>query len=46
MVPDDPAVVTRALAEQGIFLRELAVRRATLEQAFLQLTHSAEAEQT
>jgi ABC-2 type transport system ATP-binding protein len=43
-IPEDPAVVTRALAEQGIFLQELAVRRATLEQAFLQLTHSAEAD--
>jgi ABC-2 type transport system ATP-binding protein len=36
--PDDPSVVTRALAEHGIFLRELEVQRATLEQAFLALT--------
>jgi ABC-type multidrug transport system ATPase subunit len=43
-VPDDPSVVTRALAEQGIYLRELEVRRATLEQAFLQLTGGSEKE--
>jgi ABC-type multidrug transport system ATPase subunit len=45
VIPEDPATVTRALAEQGIFLGELAVRRATLEQAFLQLTGSGEAEE-
>ncbi len=44
MIPEDPATVTRALAEQGIYLGELAVRRATLEQAFLQLTGSGEVE--
>jgi ABC-type multidrug transport system ATPase subunit len=43
-VPDDPSVVTRALAEQGIYLRELEVRQATLEQAFLQLTGGSEKE--
>jgi ABC-2 type transport system ATP-binding protein len=37
--PDDPSVVTRALAEQGIYVRGLRVRRATLEDAFLELTH-------
>jgi hypothetical protein len=37
-IPDDPSVVTRALAEAGIYLSELEVKRATLEQAFLQLT--------
>lgn len=40
VVPDDPAVVTRALAEHGIYLRGLAERRATLEEAFLKLTHA------
>jgi ABC-type multidrug transport system ATPase subunit len=39
-VPEDPSVVTRALAEVGIYLRGLEVRRATLEEAFLQLTGS------
>ncbi len=42
-VPEDPSVVTRALAESGIYLRELQVRRATLEEAFLQLTASDQA---
>jgi ABC-type multidrug transport system ATPase subunit len=45
VIPDDPSIVTRALAEKGIFLGELAVRRATLEQAFLQLTGSGETDQ-
>ncbi len=40
--PDDPATVTRALAEQGIYLRGLHVRRATLEEAFLALTRHDE----
>jgi ABC-2 type transport system ATP-binding protein len=40
LVPDDPAVVTRALAERGIYLRGLAERRATLEEAFLKLTRA------
>ena len=44
VIPEDPATVTRALAEQAIFLGELVVRRATLEQAFLQLTGSGEVE--
>jgi ABC-2 type transport system ATP-binding protein len=39
-VPADPSVVTRALAERGIYLRGLAERRATLEEAFLKLTHA------
>ena len=42
ITPADPSVVTRALAEQGIYLRSLQVRRATLEEAFLKLTHSEE----
>ena len=42
--PADPSVVTRALAEQGIYLRGLEQRRATLEEAFLKLTHRAEQE--
>jgi ABC-2 type transport system ATP-binding protein len=40
VVPADPAMVTRALAERGIYLRGLAERRATLEEAFLKLTHA------
>jgi ABC-type multidrug transport system ATPase subunit len=44
IVPDDPSVITRALAQQGIYLRELEVKRATLEQAFLQLTGGGERE--
>ena len=42
VVPEDPAAVTRALAEHGIYLSELEVRRATLEQAFLELTAAGE----
>jgi ABC-type multidrug transport system ATPase subunit len=42
-VPEDPSIVTRALAESGIYLRELEIKRATLEQAFLQLTASEQA---
>jgi ABC-type multidrug transport system ATPase subunit len=44
ITPEDPATVTRALAEQGIYVRGLQVRRATLEEAFLKLTHKAEEE--
>lgn len=40
VVPEDPSVVTRRLAEQGIYLRGLEPRRATLEEAFLKLTHA------
>jgi ABC-type multidrug transport system ATPase subunit len=40
--PEDPATVTRALAEQGIFLRGLEVHRASLEEAFLALTRKHE----
>jgi ABC-2 type transport system ATP-binding protein len=43
-VPVDAAVVTRALAERGIYLRGLAERRATLEEAFLKLTHAHDPE--
>jgi ABC-2 type transport system ATP-binding protein len=35
---DDPAVVTRVLAEAGIFLSELTPDRVGLEEAFLLLT--------
>ena len=42
VTPQDPSVVTRALAGQGIYLRGLEQRRATLEEAFLKLTHRAE----
>ncbi|MFN8216804.1 MAG: ABC transporter ATP-binding protein [Solirubrobacterales bacterium] len=44
VVPEDPSAVTRALAQAGIYLSELEVRRATLEQAFLALTASDQAE--
>ena len=46
IAPDDPSVVNRALVAQGIYLRELQVRRATLEDAFLKLTHRAEEKQS
>ena len=39
---DDPSVITRALAREGIYLRELHTRRATLEEAFLELTSEDE----
>ena len=42
VAPEDPAIVTRSLAEQGIYLRGLATRRATLEEAFLALTRKAQ----
>ena len=42
ITPDDPSLVTRALAEQGVYLRALQLRRATLEEAFLKLTHHDE----
>ena len=35
---DDPAVLTRALAQQGIYLRGLQTRHANLEEAFLEIT--------
>jgi len=37
-LPDDPAVISRALAEEGIYVRGLQARRGTLEEAFLALT--------
>ena len=40
---EDPSVITRALAAEGIHLRGLQTRRATLEEAFLELTRRAEA---
>ncbi len=42
ITPEDPSTVTRALADQGIYVRGLQVRRATLEEAFLKLTHQFE----
>lgn len=39
----DPARITEALARDGIYLAALSTRVATLEQAFLELTGSAEA---
>jgi ABC-type multidrug transport system ATPase subunit len=35
---DDPAVLTRALAQQGIYLRGLQTQHANLEEAFLEIT--------
>ena len=42
VTPEDPALVTHRLADAGIYLRGLSVRRATLEDAFLALTHKEE----
>jgi len=39
VTPEDPALVTHRLADAGIYLRGLSVHRATLEDAFLALTH-------
>ena len=39
VTPEDPALVTHRLADAGIYLRALSVHRATLEDAFLALTH-------
>lgn len=36
----DPAEITRALAQQGIYLRGLQTQHASLEEAFLQITGS------
>ncbi len=44
--PEDPALATRALAEQGIWLTGLTRQRATLEEAFLELTGAAETEKS
>ena len=41
---DDPSRVTHALAREGIYLRELHTHRASLEDAFLELTHDEEEE--
>jgi ABC-2 type transport system ATP-binding protein len=43
---DDPAAVTRVLAEAGIYLSELAPDRVGLEEAFLLLTDDPEGEAT
>jgi ABC-2 type transport system ATP-binding protein len=40
VTPEDPAIVTHRLADEGIYLRGLKARRATLEEAFLALTHA------
>jgi ABC-type multidrug transport system ATPase subunit len=40
----DPERITRALADQGVYLQELTTHRATLEEAFLELTVEAEPE--
>ena len=40
-IPEDPSVVTRALAGEGIYLRGLAVERASLEDAFLEIVGGA-----
>jgi ABC-type multidrug transport system ATPase subunit len=41
---DDPALLTRALAQQGIYLRGLRTQHASLEQAFLEITASEQDE--
>jgi ABC-type multidrug transport system ATPase subunit len=41
-IPDDPSVATRALAAEGIYLRGLAVERASLEEAFMEIVAAAE----
>jgi ABC-2 type transport system ATP-binding protein len=41
----DPAVISRALAEQGIYVRELRTERAGLEDAFLKIVAAAQEEQ-
>ena len=35
---EDPALITHALAREGIYLRALETRRASLEEAFLEIT--------
>jgi ABC-type multidrug transport system ATPase subunit len=45
VAPEDPSIVTHALADRGIYLRGLTERRATLEEAFLKLTHANETPQ-
>jgi ABC-type multidrug transport system ATPase subunit len=40
--PEDAAVVTRALAERGLYLRELTPDRVDLETVFLELTREPE----
>jgi hypothetical protein len=40
---DDPSQISRALAGEGIFVRELHGERATLEQAFLNIIEEAAA---
>jgi hypothetical protein len=42
-IPEDPSIVTRALAGEGVFLRGLTVRRASLEDAFLEIVEDAKA---
>lgn len=42
---DDPAAATRALAAQGIYLTGLHGQRATLEEAFLEITERGRAAQ-
>ena len=41
---DDPSQITRALAEHGIYVRELHSERATLEAAFLKIVAEADHE--
>ena len=40
--PPDTAIVSRALGERGIWVRELRINEATLEDAFLELTQAAQ----
>lgn len=41
----DPSEITRALAAEGIFVRQLWSERATLEEAFLNIVGTADAEE-
>lgn len=43
VTPEDPGLVTHRLADAGIYLRGLSVKRASLEEAFLALTHKENA---
>ena len=42
-IPEDPSTVTRALAGEGVYLQGLTIRRASLEDAFLEIVEEARA---
>ncbi len=41
----DPSLITETLAHEGIYLQALSTKKASLEEAFLELTGSAEAQE-